>query len=442
VQDALTANYDDLMGKVARNGVIDYLQLDCEPAKSTYDIMELIPFDKYKFAVITYEHDYFADATRLYRDKSRKFLESKGYKMAVNDISPDGISNFEDWWYHPDLVDEKAIPHMSLVNDKIKHVENDYMLAPSNYFKPTIVDYFLYFNEKELLDFRVNLLKDHVDKFVICEGSRTFSGAKKDFVCKQHIKELGLPEDMIEVIELELPSNEEISQVLPVDLIQSRAEVGDERTGAWVRERLQKDGIMTILDKFDDQTVFIVSECDEIINPDNIEFTTKFTRMMPDKIIKIPLVMLEGRADLRVHLKDGSVEPWDKMMFLAMKHHLQASTPLHIRCNFGLQHEIVYLTQSGRRMEDLGWHFTWMGDAERKKIKARAFSHFNDSWDGFVFKQFGSEEMDKFMDNYVAKEGEIAPSGHIDSELKLYDKSNLPQLIFSKPSFMKFFFGV
>lgn len=125
-QDALTTDYDAILKDLAHNGVVDYLQLDCEPAKTTYDIMLKIPFDDYKFAVITYEHDYYVDMTGLYRQLSRDFLKSKGYRLVANDISPDGISNFEDWWVHPDLIDANILRVMTDNSIGIKSA-TDYM---------------------------------------------------------------------------------------------------------------------------------------------------------------------------------------------------------------------------------------------------------------------------------------------------------------------------
>lgn len=115
-QDALTINYDKLISENFED-IVDYLQLDIEPAGNTYECMKRIPFDKYKFRVITYEHDYYADFTRTYRDKSREFLKSKGYVMVANDLSPDGVNTFEDWWVHPDLVDADILKKMTSITD-------------------------------------------------------------------------------------------------------------------------------------------------------------------------------------------------------------------------------------------------------------------------------------------------------------------------------------
>jgi hypothetical protein len=127
-EDATKANYSKILKEIAKDGVVDYLQLDCEPSKSTFEILTSIPFNDYKFAVITYEHDHYVDMTKTYRQKSRNYLRSLGYLMAVNDISPDGVSTFEDWWYHPELIDPVIAQKMSSVNDDIKKAE-DFMLG-------------------------------------------------------------------------------------------------------------------------------------------------------------------------------------------------------------------------------------------------------------------------------------------------------------------------
>lgn len=129
--DALGLNYDDILAPLAVEGVVDYLQLDIEPPKSTYECLLKIPFDKYKFRVITYEHDYPADVTRQYREKSREYLRSKGYELIVNDVSPDGEWNFEDWWVHPDYVDKDIKEKMMSVTDKNTKIE-DYFLSSTS----------------------------------------------------------------------------------------------------------------------------------------------------------------------------------------------------------------------------------------------------------------------------------------------------------------------
>ena len=130
--DAKNINYSELIENNFDGNIIDYLQLDIEPASNTFDVLKKIPFDEYKFAVITYEHDHYVDETKKCRKKSREYLTSLGYVMVVNDISNDGKSTYEDWWIHPDLVDIDIFKCMKDVDSSIKHVEN-YML-PNKFY--------------------------------------------------------------------------------------------------------------------------------------------------------------------------------------------------------------------------------------------------------------------------------------------------------------------
>ena len=113
--DALDYDYSSL------TGVIDYLQLDCDPPKVTYEILTKINFDSCDYKVITYEHDYYADDTKLYRDKSREFLKSKGYFLIVGDVAPNDTDNFEDWWVFPEYIDMDIMSKMSKQDDSIKN---------------------------------------------------------------------------------------------------------------------------------------------------------------------------------------------------------------------------------------------------------------------------------------------------------------------------------
>ena len=133
--DALQVDYDKLLADMSNKGVVDYLQLDCEPARVTYEIMEKIPFDKYKFAVITYEHDDYVDMTGLYRQMSRNFLHSRGYILVANDLSTDGESNFEDWWVHPDLIDGDILTRMRSISEHTQDARH-YMVPGFNQFAP------------------------------------------------------------------------------------------------------------------------------------------------------------------------------------------------------------------------------------------------------------------------------------------------------------------
>jgi len=128
LKDATSVNYEKFLSGLDFPNNIDYLQLDCDPPNVTYKILLSMPFEKYQFAVITYEHDYYCDESKSFREKSRKYLESFGYIMVAGDIAPDEWRNYEDWWIHPDLIDPAILEKMKLTSSNTKRAE-DYMFG-------------------------------------------------------------------------------------------------------------------------------------------------------------------------------------------------------------------------------------------------------------------------------------------------------------------------
>lgn len=86
---------------------IDYLQLDIEPAEQTLRALYQIPLFDYRFSVITYEHDLYADPKNaLVKAEATGVLKAHGYKLAVENVN-DGMDSriFEDWWIDPRAVE-------------------------------------------------------------------------------------------------------------------------------------------------------------------------------------------------------------------------------------------------------------------------------------------------------------------------------------------------
>jgi GR25 family glycosyltransferase involved in LPS biosynthesis len=121
-KDATKINYEKLLDEFNQGTDIDYLQVDCEPSKTTFEILTAIPFEKYRFAVITYEHDHSVDVTGSYRDKSRRYLKSLGYEIAVKDVAPNDSYTFEDWWVHPELIDPDLLNQMKSIDVDVTNV--------------------------------------------------------------------------------------------------------------------------------------------------------------------------------------------------------------------------------------------------------------------------------------------------------------------------------
>ena len=266
-----------------------------------------------------------------------------------------------------------------------------------------LFDCFLYFNEKELLELRYEILKDVVDGFIITDANRTFKGDPKPFTCVETLRELGIPEDKVQVLHVELPSKEEI-------------------LNPWMREYAQRDALAVGMRMTPPDSVFFFSDVDEIPRPDSLLEAVELAKQSPERCVRLSMPMFYGRADLRVVNPDGKPD----------------EAPNNWICGTVVLHQHLEQSLSQIRMNvndivvgdcDAGWHFSWMGDAERLKTKVQSFSHCYDDIPNSVAPA-NSKEMLDFMDSYRATAGATDPLGRTDHILIDYPHESLPPELF------------
>jgi len=111
--------------------VIDFLQLDIDPAANTLLALKQIPFDKYRFSVVTFEHDLYRSAENIaVKSEAASILLKHGYIRVVDNLQtipnvPENDGNwapFEDWWIHKDISESyifdifENVPWASIFN--------------------------------------------------------------------------------------------------------------------------------------------------------------------------------------------------------------------------------------------------------------------------------------------------------------------------------------
>jgi hypothetical protein len=294
-----------------------------------------------------------------------------------------------------------------------------------------LIDCFPYFNEKELLELRIKLLYDHVEKFVITEANQTHSGLPKEYTCEEVLKTIDDPLNKIELIQVDYLGDSSVTY------------------DHWGRERRQRDAALQLLHTFDDDCLFYFGDCDEILDPTRIEWICDVARNYPDNILRLPLVFLNCRADLRLFNENDEPMEW-KCGYIASKKHLARYTPSQIRESSAMAATIttselgrfidfpdITITLNGVRVV-FGWHFAWMGDNSRRQLKCKSYLHCHDHVPGSV-APLNSEGMMTYMGRYVPAEGATDPLGRPDHILRKYDISLLPDLILKEKKFKDFF---
>lgn len=268
-----------------------------------------------------------------------------------------------------------------------------------------LVDCFTYFNEKELLELRVNLLKDYVDGFIIADANRTHRGDPKEFTAVDTIRELGLPEEKIQVLHVELPDFETIPD-------------------PWVRERGQRDAIGVGLHMLPDDAIFIISDCDEIVNPEYLFKVHTYLAHNPDDFVNISMSFHVARADRQLVSPTGEEFEWISPIACTVGNFKKMSTLSVLRS-----------TPAARTIgcRDAGWHFSWMGDSSRLQEKLQGFAH---CWDviGNAHAPLFSEEMRERLANYNPEVGGNDPLGRDDHILAPYPVEKLPSVLFELDS--------
>ncbi len=116
-QDATKIDYENLLKSAP--SIIDYLSLDIDEA--SLDVLKILPFEFYRFKIITIEHDYYLHGDR-YRAEQRKILLSHGYDLVCGNVLVEqpGFEGrrcpFEDWWIAPETFDHNIIEKIRSVD--------------------------------------------------------------------------------------------------------------------------------------------------------------------------------------------------------------------------------------------------------------------------------------------------------------------------------------
>lgn len=121
IRNALDTNWHTLLLDSPRQ--IDYLQVDLSDW-ATLECLEKLPHDRYRFSVITFEHDIF-QADSSIRRRSSEFLTNLGYQLVIGNVAVKNYATqtwepFEDWWIDPHSIDPDVVANITDISEEIK----------------------------------------------------------------------------------------------------------------------------------------------------------------------------------------------------------------------------------------------------------------------------------------------------------------------------------
>lgn len=99
--DALTVDYADLLNKHKLPLLVDYLQVDVEPARNTFTALQNVLKQGIKFNCCTFEHDHYRKKKKDadYKILADELMSQYGYKIAVDNVCSRKNSKYYETWY-------------------------------------------------------------------------------------------------------------------------------------------------------------------------------------------------------------------------------------------------------------------------------------------------------------------------------------------------------
>ncbi len=216
------------------------------------------------------------------------------------------------------------------------------------------IDIFSYNGEADILRLRLNILKVHVDEFIICEGDETTAGTPKPRYFEHWKRDnAALYYELKKAHKIKChifaPYEDPIMKTfsygyLPIDPAQHW----------WHREFIQKESMRYAMTHLHDDDRVFIGDVDEIWNPE----------------ITYP----EGRAELQqtvytYWLNNKSSEHWTGTSLMTYKD-IKGDTLDNLRA-YDERRKFMWAPV----IQNAGWHFTNIGGAEFIKRKVQSYAH-------------------------------------------------------------------
>ncbi len=397
---------------------------------------------------LTRDFHYLDKSARLWSYTECVGEENNHLEIASIDVSPPkiigskpkdtkiGYINFATWRINlKKIAPRKAIKQIrlfqsffkrqkiSLLNERIDPL--DFFGTPLSDILSThngqVYDCFYFFNELDILEIRLEILNEHVDKFVIFESNRTFSGNEKEsqFIANRErftkfeskiihywLNDSPVNRNSVTSILHDLNSSRLMKTIAFRTLNSENVPIGP-GNDHWTVEAFQKEALhLALIDLKDNDLVFI-SDVDEIWNPGaKLRFRPNLVYIFK----QIPfLYKLNNRSNEHWHNWTGTI--------LATYASVKNSCINELRTHGRLPRI---------RIRHGGWHFSFQSDAPGIKQKLMAYGH----------QEINTPENHLLVESYLEKNHDLRGRG---AKFKKSDRDLPSVLLKNKAKFSHMF---
>ena len=215
------------------------------------------------------------------------------------------------------------------------------------------IDCITFFDNNFIFDFRYNVMKNYVDKFVICESLYDHRNNKKGVNFDPEKKYINDPQILHIVVEKPFPKN----------------------TNAWQNQAIQRDYIIKKLNFAEDNDFIFFSDPDEILNPEvlkNFDLKKKYG------------IFLQRFFNYKFNIFNSYESPWEGTR-VCKKKNLKSIDFMREKVRKKNLRYKFYRFDKEKNIqifENAGWHFNNVMSPENISKKLKTFAH----------KEFSSEE--------------------------------------------------
>jgi len=209
-----------------------------------------------------------------------------------------------------------------------------------------IYDCFTFYNENALLGIRLAELYTHVDHFVIVESNQTFTNKAKPW----NFDIARYPEYADKIIYIQV-----------TDMPNS--------ANPWDNEIHQRNSIMRGLEHADPQDLVIVSDVDEIVRAEAVQYLRTHDQML--YALRMPLYNFKFNY---MRKSPGQYDCWAIATKTSTFEYITPNSLRDMRHNF---HQVPHQYEGNgfEIVEHAGWHFGYLGNNDYLRDKAQSFSH-------------------------------------------------------------------
>lgn len=229
-----------------------------------------------------------------------------------------------------------------------------------------IYDCFTFFNELELLELRLDILNKYVDYFVIVEMDKTHSGISKDFIFEKNKESFNKYMKKIIYIKAKSPKLNKfyqsdffgrINKIKIFSVLINRFNLG-----RWKLENFQRNQIKQGLHNLEKNDIVVVSDLDEIPNPEKFEEMKNY--------LKNHEGIIGFKQNYYAFFLNGFIHSnWIGTKATSYEYFCdilkRSAQKLRIQRN-------VLLSRTNKNLKIIkngGWHFTYLGNYENLLIK-------------------------------------------------------------------------